>query len=182
MPGVSKNIVFFDLETQKSADEVGGWENKHLMRVSIGVTYSTRIGDFQVFEEDDVQELIEVLKEADLVIGYNIVGFDYPVLTGYSDFDFSKLSTFDILANIKQRLGFRLKLENVAQATLNAGKMADGLAALRWFKEGEFAKIALYCKEDVRITKEVYEFGKKNQFIFYSDRDNPKKRLDVNWP
>ncbi len=70
----------------------------------------------------------------------------------------------------------------MAQATLNAGKMADGLAAIRWFNEGEFAKIALYCKEDVRITKEIYEFGKKNHFIYYSDRSNPKKRLEVNWP
>ncbi len=95
-----KNIVFFDLETQKSADEVGGWNNKHLMRMSIGVIYSTRLGDFQVFEEDDVQELIDSLRDADLVVGYNIIGFDYPVLAGYSDFDFSKLSTFDILTDI----------------------------------------------------------------------------------
>lgn len=176
-----KDIVFFDLETQKGADEVGGWENKHLMRMSIGVTYSTRLGEFQVFEEDDIQELISVLRGADLVVGYNVIGFDYSVLSGYSDFNFGTLSTFDMLADISRILGFRLKLENIARATLNAGKMADGLAALRWFKEGDFAKIAFYCKEDVRITKEVYEFGVKNRFIYYSDRDHQRKRLDVQW-
>ncbi len=151
------------------------------MRVSIGVTYDTRLGDYQVFEEDDVQELIETLKAADLVVGYNIIGFDYPVLSGYTDFDFSTLSTCDMLADITQLLGFRLKLESVAQATLNEGKSADGLAALRWFKEGDFAKIAIYCKEDVRITKEVYEYGMKHHCIYYTDRKNPKKRLEVNW-
>jgi DEAD/DEAH box helicase domain-containing protein len=145
------------------------------------VIYSTRLSDFLVFEEEDVQDLIAVLKEADLVVGYNIIGFDYPVLSGYTDFNFSTLATFDILAYISKILGFRLKLENVAQATLNVGKMADGLAALRWLKEGEFAKIALYCKEDVRITKEVYEYGRHNHCIYYTDRDKPKKRLEVDW-
>ncbi len=175
------NIVYFDLETQKSADEVGGWGNKHLMRVSIGVTYSSEKGKFRVFEEEDMPALITELKEADLVIGYNIIGFDYPVLSYYSSFDFSTLPTCDLMVDIRKSTGKRLKLDNVAQTTLNLGKSADGLLALKWFHEGAFAKIALYCKEDVRITRDVHLFGQKNRWVYYMDKNQEIKKAEVYW-
>jgi len=153
------NIVYFDLETQRSAKEVGGWANKRMMRVSFGVTYSTKEGTFKGFEENDIPALISELLLADLVIGYNIIGFDYPVLSAYTDHDFSKLPTLDLMSNLKARMNTRLKLDNLAQSTLGTGKSAHGLMALQWFNEGAFAKIALYCKEDVRITRDLHLFG-----------------------
>ncbi len=176
-----RHIVYFDLETQKGADEVGGWDNKHLMRMSIGVTYDTREGDYRAHEEDDAKALIEKLKSADLVVGYNIINFDYAVLKRYTDFDLTRLPTCDMMVDLAQALGFRPKLESVAVATLNEGKTADGMAALRWFKEGEFAKIALYCKEDVRITKEIFEFGHTNKFVYLTDKTLGKRKVEVNW-
>ncbi len=175
------NIVYFDLETQKSADEVGGWGNKQLMRVSFGVTYSSTSKTFKGFEEEDVPALIAELKSADLVVGYNIIGFDYPVLSYYSALDFSTLPSFDLMADLKKRTGLRLKLDNVAGATLHTGKSAHGLTALKWFREGKFAKIALYCKEDVRITRNLHLFGCKNQFIYYHDKKNQLKKVAVDW-
>ncbi len=175
------NIVYFDLETQKGADEVGGWGNKHLMRVSIGVTYSSSTKQFKVFEEEDMSALISDLKEADLVVGYNIVGFDYPVLSYYSAFDFSGLPTCDLMVDIKNSTGRRIKLDNVAQTTLNLGKSADGLLALKWFEEGAFAKIALYCKEDVRITRDVHLFGQQNHFVYYTDKNQEVQKAAVPW-
>lgn len=175
------NIVYFDLETQKSADEVGGWGNKHLMRVSIGVTYSSEKDQFKVFEEDDMPALISELKRADLVVGYNIIGFDYPVLSYYSGFDFLTLPSCDLMADLKKSTGRRLKLDNVAQTTLQAGKSADGLLALKWFQEGEFAKIALYCREDVRVTRDVHLFGQSNHFVYYTDKNNAVKKAGVHW-
>lgn len=175
------NIVYFDLETQKSADDVGGWGNKHLMRVSIGVTYSSTEDQFKVFEENDMPELIAELKQADRVIGYNIIGFDYPVLSYYTAFDFSTLPTRDLMVDLKKNLGLRLKLDNVAQTTLHLGKSASGLDALEWFHRGEFAKIALYCKEDVRITRDVHLFGQQNRFVCYTDKNNQIKKIPVDW-
>ena len=175
------NIVYFDLETQKSADEVGGWGNKHLMRVSIGVTYSSAEDRFQAFEEEDMPILIAALKGADLVIGYNSIGFDYAVLSYYSNFNFSSLPSCDLMLELKKNSGLRLKLDNIAQTTLKTGKSAHGLTALKWFHEGAFAKIALYCKEDVRITRDVHLFGRKNHFVYYTDKKNQIKKIMVDW-
>ena len=175
------NTVYFDLETQKSAEEVGGWANKAKMRVSFGVTYSTASGRFTGYEEADVPALIAALRSADLVVGYNILGFDYAVLSAYTDFDLTTLPSLDLMANIAAALGFRPKLDNLAQATLNTGKSAHGLMALQWFKEGQFAKIALYCKEDVRITRDLHRFGQKNGFIYYTDRTNRRRKVAVKW-
>jgi len=175
------NIVYFDLETQRSADEVGGWGNKHLMRLSFAVTYSTHDARFKGFEEADAPALIQELSQADLVVGYNVLNFDYAVLAAYAPLDFSKLPTLDLMADIAPALGFRPKLDGLAQATLGTGKSADGLAALRWFREGRFAEIALYCKEDVRVTRDLHRFGCENHFIYYHDKKGQRARLSVNW-
>ena len=175
------NIVYFDLETQKSADEVGGWGNKHLMRCSIGVTYSTREGLFKVFEEEDIPALITDLASADQVVGYNIINFDYQVLSGYSSFDFLKLPTLDLMVDLQHILGFRPKLESVSMGTLNTPKGGDGLKAIRWFNEGNFAQVAIYCKEDVRITRDVHQFGCKHGFVYCTDRAGGRLSARVPW-
>ena len=175
------NIVYFDLETQKSAEEVGGWANKKEMRLSVGITYSTRDQTFRAYEEDDVPALLSELQGADRVIGFNIIQFDYPVLSGYTDLDFSKIPTFDLLADLSAILGFRVSLNSLARATLKVEKSADGLAALRWFKEGEFAKIAIYCKQDVVVTRDLHQFGCKEQFVYYLDRNQKPIQVPVKW-
>ncbi len=175
------NLVYFDLETQKSAEEVGGWANKKAMRFSFGVTYSTRDQNFKPYEEEDIPALITELSSADRVIGFNIIGFDYPVLSGYTDFDFSKIPTLDLLADLYSILGFRVGLNSFARATLGVGKSADGLAALRWFKEGNFADIALYCRQDVEVTRDLHRFGCTNKCLYYFDKMENRKKVSVNW-
>ncbi|MFQ5597501.1 MAG: ribonuclease H-like domain-containing protein [Nitrospiria bacterium] len=175
------NIVYFDLETQKSAEEVGGWANKKKMRVSFGVSFSTEADCFRGYEEEDIPELISTLTKAELVIGYNIIGFDYPVLSAYSDLDFAKLPTLDLMTDLRSALGFRPKLDNLAMATLKSGKSAEGLQAIQWFREGAFAKIALYCKEDVRITRDLHRFGCAHRFVYYTDKWHRPQKAPVNW-
>ena len=114
-------LVFFDLETQRSAQEVGGWHNAHLMRVALAVTFDTREGSYRSWYEADVAELIAHLKTADLVIGFNIVRFDYRVLRGYTDDDLTRLASFDMLDAIHARLGYRLPLAHLAEETLGIG-------------------------------------------------------------
>ncbi|MCB0271553.1 MAG: ribonuclease H-like domain-containing protein [Bdellovibrionales bacterium] len=177
---VEPNIVYFDLETIRSADEVGGWGNIKGMGMACGVCYSTKDKTYHVYEEKDVVELINLLKSADLVVGFNHVRFDYEVLRGYSSFDFSKLINFDILIDLKNRLGHRVRLDSVAKSTLGISKSADGLQSLKWVKEGKMDLVIEYCKQDVKVTKEVFEFGQNNQFVNI-DQYGAAKKVPVLW-
>ena len=135
-PDQGPHIVVFDLETQRSAAEVGGWNKAHMMGMSVGVVWDSRAQACTKYFEEDIDRLLEHLQAADLVVGFNIIGFDYSVLRGYSPFDFRTLNTLDILREIHQRLRYRVSLDSLGRATLDAAKSADGLDALRWFKRG----------------------------------------------
>lgn len=176
-----KNIVYFDLETQKSAGEVGGWSHKDKMLMSVGVTYSTRDGEYHIYDEARVNDLVTELTRADLVIGFNILNFDYAVLHGYTPLDLSAVPTLDLMADLETKLGHRIGLEAVAKATIAAPKTADGLQAIRWWKEGKLLEIAQYCCFDVKITKEVHEYGRDHGQVFYVDRLGQKRGVKVSW-
>ena len=123
------NIVYFDLETQKSAAEVGGWNRKADMKMSVGVTFSTASGAYKIYDEAHVQDLVKELMRADLVVGFNVLNFDYAVLGGYSPLDISQTPTLDLMVSLEEQLGHRLSLDAVAKATLAAPKIADGMKA-----------------------------------------------------
>ncbi len=178
---MSQNIVYFDLETKHSADEVGGWSHIDKMGMSIGVTYSTTRGDYKIYGEPEVEELIKELQRADLVVGFNHIRFDYRVLEGYSIFDFSQVPSLDMLIVLNEKLGHRLKLDSIAQATLGCEKSAEGLQALEWFKQGKMAEIAEYCCFDVKITKLVHEYAAAHGHLFYKNRFGNKLKVEVEW-
>lgn len=179
MPG---DIVYFDLETRRTANDVGGWGNKHKMGISVAVTFSTKLNEYMIYTEDEAGALIEQLKRADLVVGFNHIGFDYEVLMGHSIFDFrDQLRSLDMLIDLEKVLGHRIKLDAVAAATLGAGKTADGLDALKWWQQGEVAKIAEYCCYDVKVTKCVYEYGAKHGHVKYHDRNGREQTAKVSW-
>ena len=184
-----KNIVYFDLETQKSFNDVGGWSNKSQMLVSIGVTYSTKRGDYKIYREDDIQELIQELKEADLVVGYNHIQFDYGVLEGYCLLELTgQTNNLDMMIELEKLIGFRLKLDALGSASLGAGKTGNGLDALRWWQDYKktkdtepLMKIAKYCCYDVKVTKEVYEYAIKNKHLLYLDKNGIEQTVELNW-
>jgi DEAD/DEAH box helicase domain-containing protein len=178
---VAKNIVYFDLETQKSADEVGGWGHISRMGMSIGVTFSTARGDYKIYGEKQVDHLIKDLQRADLVVGFNILRFDYEVLHGYTSFDLSQLPTLDLMVDLQNTLNHRLSLDSIATATFGVEKTAEGLQAIRWFKEGKLAEIAEYCCYDVKITKLVHEYGQHHKQLHYSNRFGKKMTVPVKW-
>ena len=173
--------LFFDLETQKSFDEVGGRQNMRQLRVSVAVTYDAASGQFQEYQEADALKLIEQLKRAELVVGYNILGFDYEVLRAYTLERLETIPTVDMLRDIYQQLGFRVSLDSVAGATLGAKKSGDGLDAIRWFRQGEITRLLSYCRQDVQITRQVYEYGQQNGHVLFMDRNGQKRRVRVNW-
>ena len=174
-------VQYFDLETQKSAEDVGGWGNIHKMGLAVGVVWDSLDREFFTYEEKDSAKLVEKLRTADLAVGFNIIGFDYTVLQPYSDFDLQEINTFDMLVDVKKNLGFRLSLNHLAQHTLNAEKSADGLVSLQWYKEGKINKIIQYCKQDVEITRDLYLYGEKNGFVKYQSRSGNPRDLKVDW-
>ena len=155
------NKIVLDLETQKSFDEVGGRGKNHLLRVSVAVAYSYLQNKFLVYEESSVHKLGELLQEADLVIGYNLIDFDYEVLKPYLQFDFGSVPTLDMLVYIEKILGHRVKLDTIAQSTLGASKTASGLDAIKFWKTGQMEKLKTYCIADVKITRDLYDFALK---------------------
>jgi DEAD/DEAH box helicase domain-containing protein len=172
-------ILFFDLETQKSAQDVGGWHNAHLMRVALAVIWDSRDGGFHTFREADVHALIEELASADLVIGFNVLGFDYRVLGGYSDRDLSALPTFDLLSAIHARLGFRLALGHLGEETLGVPKTADGLQSLRWWQEGRIDEIERYCQADVALLRDLFEHARQQGHLLFRTRRGERVRLPL---
>ena len=173
--------VVFDLETQRSAQEVGGWHRADLMGVSCAVIYDSAFDAFETYLEERVADLIDRLKEADLVVGFNILRFDYRVLRGYSDFDFASLTSLDMLADVHRRLGYRLSLQRLAVASLGAEKSADGLQALRWWQEGRMDEIVAYCREDVRLTRDLYRYGRDRGYLLFDNKAGQRVRVPVDF-
>ncbi|MSU41391.1 MAG: helicase [Pedosphaera sp.] len=176
-----KNIVYFDLETQRSAQEVGGWNNIGRMGMSIGVTYSTARGGYQIYGEAQVDDLVQELQRADLIVGFNTLRFDYEVLHAYTTLDLRQLPSLDMLVELSKQLPHRISLDALATATLGVEKTAEGLQALEWFKQGRMMDIAEYCCFDVKITKLVYEYGVANKKLFYTDRFGKKLSVPAIW-
>lgn len=185
----ARNIVYFDLETQRSFNDVGGFANKDKMGVSVAVTYSTRRGSYEIYGENEMERLGEELIRADLVVGWNHLQFDYPVLQPYVFHTLvDQTVNLDMMLDVEQRLGRRLKLDSVASGSLGYGKTADGLEALRWWQEykksGDFGflrKIAEYCAYDVKVTMEVHQYALANGHLKYDDKSGGIASIEVGW-
>jgi DEAD/DEAH box helicase domain-containing protein len=179
---MSRDIVYFDLETQRTANDAGGWDRKRDMGMSLGVTYSSRTGEYRIFTEKNVNDLVDQLVRADLVVGYNVISFDYEVLMGYTILDLPhQCRTLDLMSDLEVKLGHRLGLDAVATATLKVGKTGDGLEAIRWWREGRMLDIAEYCCFDVKCTKLVHEYGITHRQLYYNDRFQQRRSVPVEW-
>ncbi|MFL6237249.1 MAG: DEAD/DEAH box helicase [Thermoanaerobaculia bacterium] len=181
--GEPRSTILFDLETLRSAADVGGWDKAHRMGVAIGVLCFLEEGRFEVFGETQVRALIDALRGATMVIGYNIKRFDYHVLSGYTGEDFARLfPTFDLLEDVASRLGFRVGMGHLAQETLGVGKSADGLQSLEWVRQGRLDLVEQYCRRDVEILRDLYLHGRREGFLFYRDkRRDVRLKLGVEW-
>ena len=175
------HLVVFDLETQRSAAEVGGWNRAYLMGMSLGIVWDSHQQVHTTYFEDHVEALLHHLQRADLVIGFNVIGFDYSVLRGYTPFDFGQLNTLDILRDVHAQLGYRLSLDALGTATLNTPKSADGLQALQWYKEGRLDLIETYCKKDVEITRDLFRYGLTHGHLLFDRKGEGRLRVPVDW-
>lgn len=176
---MSKEVVL-DIETQNTFQEVGGYIHSKL-KISVIGCYFYETQTYEVFEEHELNSLWSRLEKSDRIIGYNTKGFDLPVMNNYYSGDFLKFTNLDILEEIHKFLGFRLKLDDVAAASIGTRKSGHGLQAVEWWKQGEIQKIKDYCLQDVKVTKDIYEYGLKYGALAYEDNFGNRKAIDVNF-
>jgi len=175
------NYVVVDVETQKGFNEVDR-KKLHLLKVSVACLYDSRTKQYLAFEEKELLKFEEYLKKADVVIGFNVRDFDMEVLAPYLITPIKNFPVLDILVEFEKVRGHRISLQSVAQATIGESKSGSGLDAIKYFQEGRFDELKKYCLDDVRITKEVYEYGLKHGKIhFVSNRDYQKYEVLINW-
>lgn len=166
-------FVVFDHESKKIADNF----------IDNGISYlgyyRSDLDFFGGFFEEDLDKFKEIVKHADTLVGFNIVGYDIPVLKRYYDLDLSGKQIIDIYKIIVDEYKIYLKLDNITSTTFGLGKIAHGLDAVRFYKEGNLNKLKEYCDMDVKLTKELYEFIQKNGFCYYTDGLGEKIKLEV---
>ncbi len=177
-----QDFVVLDVETRHSAAEVGGWHKSERMGVSVAVLYDSRTGAFSSYGQEDVPALAETLAKAPLVVGFNLLRFDYTVLGPHAPgFSFRSLPTLDMLLKVYEQLSYRISLDNLAKATLNCAKSADGLLALRWWKEQRLQEIEEYCRQDVALTRDLYLFGKEHGYLLFTNKAGQRVRVRADW-
>lgn len=174
-------VLVLDIETKRGAGEVGGWTNCHLMGLAVAVVWDSRTGSCRSYFEDQAGELLLDLASADLVVGFNLIGFDYKVLSAYDNGSLAKVRTFDILQDIRRRLGYRLSLAHLAEKTLGASKTADGLQSLEWVKQGRLDLVEEYCRNDVMITQELFSHGLSRGYVRFENREGRLLELALDW-
>lgn len=167
--------VILDVETKKTFDQVGGYFPEKLGVSFVGVAIRESMsgkGTLQGFFEADLPNLFPLLEKADVVIGFNIDGFDMPTLTEYYTGTIARIPTLDILTRIKNSAGHRISLDAVAQETLGMGKTGDGLDAIKYFHTGQLDKLRDYCLNDVEVTRDVYDYGLQKGVVKFRNKWN----------
>ncbi len=173
--------VLFDIETLRSAADVGGWDRAHKMGIALAVVCHLEEGRLETFLEPRAGELAATLKSAGLVVGFNSRRFDYAVLSGYTGEDYARtLPTLDLLDSMVERLGRRVSLDHLTKETLGAGKSADGLQSLQWVKEGRYDLIEEYCRRDVELLRDLYLFGRREGYVVIAERSG-RIKVPVDW-
>jgi len=160
--------IVFDIETKNTFQEVGSNRSEDL-DISLLVIYDYQEKKYTTYTEKNMVDLWPILEETDLLIGYNSDHFDIPLLNKYYPGDLTAVGSLDLLKEIRKSLGKGIRLDNVAEATIGVGKSGHGLQAIEWWKNGEIDKIEKYCQDDVKVTKDIYEYALKNKHLKYKD-------------
>ncbi len=160
--------IFFDIETSNLFQDVGS-RDPVALDISIVCIYDSETDLYSSYLQDELKSLWPIIEKADVLIGFNSNHFDIPLLDKYYPGDLTKIRSLDILQEVKESLGRRIGLDALAQATLGKKKIGHGLEAIKWWKNGEIEKVRKYCIEDVKITKELYDYALKNKVVYYLD-------------
>lgn len=174
------NEVVLDIETKNTFQEVGGYFTDKLEISVIGV-YFYETDEYIAYEEHELPVLWKRLESSGRIIGYNSRNFDLPVMNNYYAGDFLTFPNLDLMVEVQKALGHRLKLDDVAAGTIGIKKSANGLQAVEWWKQGEIEKIKSYCLDDVKVTRLVYEYGKKYKALAFENGFGQRKPIPVDF-
>lgn len=171
--------ITFDIETANLIPVMSRQE-LHRMDLAIVAIHDSETGEFSSYSKEELPKLWPIIEKADVLIGYNSDGFDIPLLNNYYPGDLTKIRSLDLMNEVYKALGRRLRLQNLAEATLGHGKSADGVKAVEWWQQGEYEKVREYCIQDVRVTRELYDHALANGKLKYKDlRDVREIPLDT---
>lgn len=160
--------VVFDLETQNSFADVGSNDPKDLS-ISVASAYDSETDSYTTVTIDELNTLWPVFEKAEVLVGYNSDHFDIPLLNKYYPGDLTQIKSIDLLESVRLSLGRRLRLDSIAQATVGAKKSGNGLMAIKWWREGDIKSIKKYCQQDVKVTKQIFEYALEHQKVFFKD-------------
>ena len=166
--------IIFDIETKNIFSDVGS-DNPADLDLSVISLYDSETDKYYSFLEDNLDDMWPFFKNADMLITFNGNHFDIPLLQKYAPFDLKKIYHLDVFAEVEKSIGKKIGLDAIASTTLGHSKSADGLQAVAWWNSGEIEKIIKYCEQDVKVTKDVYEYALENQKLFYIDHKTNQK-------
>ncbi len=173
------NIVVFDIETKNIFQEVGK-NDPTLLDISVVALHDSATNKYHCFTQEEFKAMWPFFERADILVGFNSEHFDLPLLQKYYHGDLTKIKHLDILKEIKDSFGRRMKLDSIAEATLGVNKSGHGLQAITWWRNGEYEKVKQYCIDDVKITKRVFEYAiKHNKLKFRESGSNISIPLDT---
>ena len=174
--------LFFDIETRNTFQEVGKADPAAL-DISVVCAYDSETESYTSYTQEDLHKLWPLIEQADVLVTFNGDHFDIPLLNKYYSGDLLKIKSLDLLKEMQKSAGRRMKLDQIAEGTLGTNKSGNGLDAIKWWRDGEIEKVKKYCLDDVRITKDLYEYALKNSKLIFKEGGNLNEvKLDTsNW-
>lgn len=168
--------IFFDIETRNIFDDVGKADPTLLDIALVGV-YDSETESYSSYLQEDLPKLWPLIEKADMLVTFNGDHFDIPLLNKYYAGDLTQIKSLDLLVEVKKSLGRRIGLGVLAEATLKHGKSANGLEAVKWWKEGKIDLIREYCLQDVKVTKEIFDYARNHGKLKYKEGNEVKEVL-----
>jgi DEAD/DEAH box helicase domain-containing protein len=160
--------ITFDIETANLIPVMSRQE-LHRLDLAVVAIHDSETGEYSSYSQEELPQLWSIIEKADVLIGYNSEGFDIPLLNNYYPGDLTKIRSLDLMNEVYKTLGRRLRLQNLAEATLGHGKSADGIKAVEWWQQGLYDKVREYCIQDVRVTRELYDHALTHGVLKYKD-------------
>ena len=144
----------------------GGWKDPDGMGISVLCAYASWLEEYRYFDENNLVDFVSLVAEADVITGFNIFGFDVPLLKatltrlGHSEKTGMAGKCYDPFGDIKQTIGNFPKgwsLDNIAQATFGMAKTEDGANAPRFWQDGKIAQLYNYVTQDVKLEAMLFQ-------------------------
>ncbi len=171
--------ITFDIESI-SDSVVRGHIDVREQELTVVAIHDSETGEYSSYFKEELPKLWPIIERADMLIGFNSDSFDIPLLNRYYPGDMTHIRSLDLMSEVQKALGRRIRLQSLAEATLGRGKSGDGAKAGAWWKDGEKEKVRDYCIEDVRITRELYDYALLHGILKYKDlRDIRDIKLDI---